>query len=348
MEYVESLTTIASVSLRPYDIFALALLGLMLMFGAWKGMAWQIAQFASYAGSWYVAVNFSSTFAPMIGADPPWDRLIAMLVLFLGTSFLIWIAFSWISSLIKKVRLKDFDRQAGAMLGLMNGVLLLMVVTFFGVMLSQSAQEKIFDSTSGYYTTMLIQKTMPFLPDDIEGALSKITGDFDFNETVDENRPIEPPNPIVPEDEVAQDDEPEGSSDVEPEVNPGVPSSGSAGSSGSSGSDSGFDLDAIRSWLEESGSGSETESETEVDPGSNSGGSSDEEDDSTGSALRDFLDEQAPIRINPWDLLDIRYEVPSDKLDPLPLVVEPERAGERESFQGTLVWRSKRQNSTQT
>jgi membrane protein required for colicin V production len=338
VEYVGSLTTIASVSLRPYDMFALILLGVMLMFGAWKGMAWQIAQFASYVGSWYVAVNFSSTFAPMIGADPPWNRLIAMLVLFLGTSLLIWSVFSWISKLIDKVRLKDWDRQAGALLGLINGVLLFVVITFFGVMLSHSVQEKIFESTSGHFVSKRILKVTPFLPVKIREALSGFIDDY--AEAVEDLPDEQPLLFESDEDELSGDDIPE---DAVVD-NSSVMAPPTETNSGASGDDSLFDLGAIRSWLEESGSliDQNPESGTETDRDSG------EEEGSLNSELRDFLDDRTPFRMNSRDLLDIHYEDSGDLFHSLPLHIESERAGDRESFQGASTWHLKRRNGSRT
>ena len=44
-----------------------------------------------------------------------------MFVLYLLTSLAIWIVFRFISSVIERVKLKEFDRQMGALFGLAKG-----------------------------------------------------------------------------------------------------------------------------------------------------------------------------------------------------------------------------------
>ncbi len=69
--------------LQPYDFLMLAVLVLCTVFGAWKGMAWQIASLCSLALSSVVAVRYSLAVAPYFGAEAPWNRILAMLVLYL-------------------------------------------------------------------------------------------------------------------------------------------------------------------------------------------------------------------------------------------------------------------------
>ena len=87
-------------------------------------MAWQIASLAAVIVSYIVSVNFREPVSRFIQAEEPWDRIGAMLILFLGTSIVIWVIYARIQSRIKKMELKGFDRQAGAMLGAVKGALL--------------------------------------------------------------------------------------------------------------------------------------------------------------------------------------------------------------------------------
>lgn len=147
-----------------YDIVMLAILFLATVFGAWKGMAWQIASLASIVVSGFVAVQYSPALAPMLSNQAPWNRFLAMLVLFLITSLAVWLIFRVVSRVIDRVRLKEFDRQAGALLGLLKGVLICVLITFFAVTLSPSAREMVLASRSGYYIAVLIERADPFLP----------------------------------------------------------------------------------------------------------------------------------------------------------------------------------------
>ena len=121
--------------MQPYDIFMLIVLALAIVWGAWKGLAWQIASIASIALSYLVALNFRQPLAGIINASPPWNIFSAMLILFLATGLVVWIGFNLVSELIERVKLKEFDRQLGAIFGAAKGVILCVLITLFAVAL---------------------------------------------------------------------------------------------------------------------------------------------------------------------------------------------------------------------
>ena len=148
-----------------YDIAMLVVLGGAIFFGYWKGLAWQIASLAALIISYIVAVNFRDQVAPLIQVEAPWNRIGAMLILFLGTSLVIWTIYASVSKSIKKHELKGFDRQAGAVLGAAKGALLCMVITMFSVsFLGESAHEAIDHSRLGPYVEKGIWKVSDFVP----------------------------------------------------------------------------------------------------------------------------------------------------------------------------------------
>ncbi|HLA84026.1 MAG TPA: CvpA family protein, partial [Thermoguttaceae bacterium] len=106
-----------------YDVIMLVVLVGTVLFGFFKGMAWQIASLASIALSAVVAVHFSPQLAPVISEQAPWNRYVAMLVLYLLTALVIWLVFRLVAGVIDRVKLKEFDRQVGALFGLAKGVL---------------------------------------------------------------------------------------------------------------------------------------------------------------------------------------------------------------------------------
>lgn len=157
--------------MQPYDLVMVAVLTLATVWGVWKGMAWQIASLASLALSYLVALRFSEQLAPHISADAPWNRFLAMLVLYLGTSLAIWLGFRFVSSMIDRVQLKEFDRQVGGLFGLAKGVLLCVAITFFAVTLSADARQMVLKSRSGYYIALLIDRAEPVMPKEIDQVL---------------------------------------------------------------------------------------------------------------------------------------------------------------------------------
>jgi membrane protein required for colicin V production len=154
--------------MQTYDILMLVVLAGTTLFGFWKGMAWQIASLASLVVSYIAALRFSEQLAPMFGESAPLNRFIAMLVIYIATSFIIWTLFRLVSGAIDRVRLESFDRQLGAMFGLAKGVLLCVAITFFAVTLLPPAQgEAIVASQSGRYIVVLLDKSHSVFPPEI-------------------------------------------------------------------------------------------------------------------------------------------------------------------------------------
>jgi membrane protein required for colicin V production len=154
--------------MQTYDLLMLAVLGATTLFGFWKGMAWQIASLASLVVSYFAALRFSEQLAPTFGDQAPLNRFIAMLVIYVVTSFIIWTLFRLVSGAIDKVRLESFDRQLGALFGLAKGVLLCVAITFFAVTLLPPAQgEAIVASQSGRYIVALLDKSHSVFPPEI-------------------------------------------------------------------------------------------------------------------------------------------------------------------------------------
>lgn len=154
-----------------YDIAMLVVLVGTTIFGAWKGMAWQLASLSSILFSGAVAVRFSPMLAPHVGEQEPWNRFVAMLILYLGTSLAIWLIFRLVAGMIDRIKLKDFDRQIGALFGAAKGVILCVAITFFAVTLSEDARELALHSRSGHYITVLIDKATPVMPEEVHQVL---------------------------------------------------------------------------------------------------------------------------------------------------------------------------------
>jgi membrane protein required for colicin V production len=154
-----------------YDILMLVVIVGYTIFGAVKGMAWQVATLCSIVVSYFAALKFSDPLAPLLSKEAPWNRFLAMLVIFLVTSLVIWLIFRAVSKFIERVKLKDFDRQVGALFGLFKGVLACVAITFFAVTLSQAAREAVLKSKSGYYIAVLLNKADPVMPEQLHELL---------------------------------------------------------------------------------------------------------------------------------------------------------------------------------
>jgi hypothetical protein len=96
-----------------------------------------------------------------------------MLIIYLATSLAIWIAFRFVSEIIERVKLKEFDRHAGAVLGLGRGVLWCVIITLFAVtLLSDERKEQIVHSRSGYYIAVLLDKSHAIMPEEVHEVIA--------------------------------------------------------------------------------------------------------------------------------------------------------------------------------
>jgi len=158
--------------MQTYDVLMLLVLVCATMFGFWKGMAWQLASLASLVVSYVMALKFSARLAPTFGDTAPWNRFVAMLAIYIVTSFIIWTAFRLVSGVIDKVKLEAFDKQLGAMFGLAKGVLLCVAVTFFAVTLLPPTQgEMIVGSQSGQYIVAFLNKADAVVPPELHDVI---------------------------------------------------------------------------------------------------------------------------------------------------------------------------------
>jgi membrane protein required for colicin V production len=158
--------------MEPYDIFMIAVLLGSILFGAWKGLAWQLASIAALVVSYFVAFQFREPVSNLIKAEPPWNKVAAMAIVYVVCSLGIWIAFGFVRRFIDKVKLKDFDRHAGALVGAVNGVILCTVITLFAVtLLDDEKKHMVCCSHSGYYIAKGIDRVYPAMPPEAHDIL---------------------------------------------------------------------------------------------------------------------------------------------------------------------------------
>ena len=172
--------------MQGYDLFMIIILAAAVIWGAWKGFAWQVASLASIVLSYIAAMMFRQPLAGFLSQQvelvPPLDTGLAMLILFLGTSLVVWVGFNLVSESIQKLKLKEFDRQVGALLGLAKGVLLCTVITLLAVtIVSDQQRQQIYNSRSGYYISVLLNKIQPILPPEVQSRLQPYEQNLEKN-----------------------------------------------------------------------------------------------------------------------------------------------------------------------
>lgn len=181
--------------MQTYDYLMLAVLGAATLFGFYKGLAWQIASLASLIVSYVVALRFADRVAPMVSEHEPWNRFVAMLIIYIATSFVIWMAFRIVAGAIDRVKLREFDRQMGALAGFAKGVLFCIAITFFAVtLLDQDRRERIIASRSGQTIVRVLDKADQVVPP----GFHEVIGPY-INKVEERLDPNYQPNPGSPD-----------------------------------------------------------------------------------------------------------------------------------------------------
>lgn len=166
-------------ALEGYDLMMLGILAAAAVLGYFKGLVWQVAWIAGIAASAFVAVRFAGTVAPFVGQQPPWNRLLAMLLIYMATSMVVWLLFRVVSGAIDAVHLSAFDHQLGLLFGLAKGALLCVVITFFAVTLAPGFRGQILGSHSGRIVADLITRADEYLPADIVETVEPFVKQFE-------------------------------------------------------------------------------------------------------------------------------------------------------------------------
>ena len=166
--------------MQAYDLIMLIVLGMSTIFGAIKGLAWQVASLASILVSYIVAYRYRFEVAEMIEARPPWNMFLAMLILYVGAGFVVWVGFRLMSGAIDRIRLKDFDRHLGALFGLAKGMIFCLLITMFGMtLLGPSQQAAICQARSGYYITVALDKGIGIMPRELHEVIGPYLANLD-------------------------------------------------------------------------------------------------------------------------------------------------------------------------
>ncbi|MFM7412381.1 MAG: CvpA family protein [Planctomycetota bacterium] len=170
---------VGAMAIEGYDLVMLGILAAAAVLGYFKGIVWQIAWIAGIAASSFLALRFGGQLAPFVGQQAPWNRLIAMLAIYVGTSLAVWLVFRVISGAINAIHLSAFVHQLGLLLGLAKGALMCVVVTFFAVTLAPAYRQQIIASRSGKLVAEIILRADEVLPPTIAEPVQPFVKQFE-------------------------------------------------------------------------------------------------------------------------------------------------------------------------
>ncbi|KLU01705.1 Colicin V production protein [Rhodopirellula islandica] len=179
--------------MQTYDILMTIILVGATLLGAIRGFAWQLASIASIVVSYAVAYHYREPFSQNIHAAAPWNQFLAMFILFVGTSFVIWVALRMVSGMIDRMRLKEFDRQVGALFGLAKGALLCTIITLFAVTLfGERIQHAIVASESGRLIARVLAESNSIMPPELRSVVQPYLEQFGEEQLGDQPDSAEP------------------------------------------------------------------------------------------------------------------------------------------------------------
>jgi uncharacterized membrane protein required for colicin V production len=157
-------------SLSLYDGVML-LIVLFAVFQGWmRGMAWQLAPIASLVLGYLFGVPLSAATAPWFG-EPPLNHVFSLIVMYMLVSLGVYLIARSLRDSIEKMKLVEFDRHLGALLGGVKGVLFTVVITIALLSVSPTAASFITKSESHTIASRIINVACPLLPEDIHKVI---------------------------------------------------------------------------------------------------------------------------------------------------------------------------------
>ena len=156
-------------------IYDAAMIGVVIagmVWGALRGITWQLASIASLVLGYSIAYPLSGQVAHRFPGEPVVARALAMLAVYVAVSGGIFLAAWIVRSTLQRWKFDAFDRHLGMILGGLEGALLGVVATLFVVSLAPRTRETILTSPTGTAVNHLMTALGPILPGEIRDVMS--------------------------------------------------------------------------------------------------------------------------------------------------------------------------------
>jgi membrane protein required for colicin V production len=160
--------------MTPYDAAMALVVVAGMIWGAWRGIVWQLAGIASLVLGYAVAHPLSAPLAPRFPGEPVVARGLAMLVIYAAVSGGVFLAAWMVRATLRQLKFEAFDRHLGMVLGGLEGALLGLVATLFVVSLAPQARASIFASPTGQLAGRVLETVEPILPGEVRDVLAPL------------------------------------------------------------------------------------------------------------------------------------------------------------------------------
>jgi membrane protein required for colicin V production len=177
-----------------YDAAMIAVVIAGMIWGALRGITWQVASIASLVLGYVVALPVSAQIAPYFPGSPIVARALAMLACYVAVSGGIYLVAWSIRTILKQWKFEAYDRHLGMILGGTEGALLGIVGTLFVLSLAPASRQPIMASTSGKIVGSVLSVAEPALPGELRAELTQLWSDGASVATTDSR-----PTPSAPE-----------------------------------------------------------------------------------------------------------------------------------------------------
>ena len=155
-----------------YDAVMVGLVLAGMVWGAIRGMTWQVASIVSLVLAYFFAHQVSAYLVPYIPGDPIVKRAGSMLAAYVLVSAGVYFVAWTVRATLKKMKFEAYDRHLGMLLGGLEGSLLGVVGTMFVVSLAPSLREPIFSSASGRAVAHIMDSAGPALPAEVRDVVT--------------------------------------------------------------------------------------------------------------------------------------------------------------------------------
>ncbi len=155
-----------------YDAVMIGMVVAGMVWGAIRGITWQLASIASLVLAYFFSHQVSAYIAPYIPGEPVVERAGSMLAAYVLVSAGVFFAAWTVRATLKKMKFEAYDRHLGMMLGGLEGGLLGIIGTLFVVSLAPGSREPIFASHSGHLVAKVMDAAGPVLPAEVRRVVT--------------------------------------------------------------------------------------------------------------------------------------------------------------------------------
>ena len=156
-------------TLSAVDWILLAVLGLSLLLGLWRGIVQEVLSLVGWVAAFYVSQMYAplaAAWLPMEGSSQMLRYAAGFVVVFVAV-LVATVLVSWVvKKLVSAVGLGPLDRLLGSLFGLMRGVVILLAVTVFVGMTPMRETDGWKQSQGAQWLQQFLHVLKPVLPAD--------------------------------------------------------------------------------------------------------------------------------------------------------------------------------------